>query len=152
MYDPEMLDNLADSGRSMVALDLGTQRTGVALADPPKWIALPLTTLHAVDFARLFTLLVPLLEERNCGALVLGLPLLADGSKGDQALWAEKFQRYFAWRNATPCFWQDERYTSEAVADGARTLGLRAASRHNGKDAGEASLILADFLATLGIR
>lgn len=129
-----------------MALDLGTRRTGVAVANPPEWVALPCTTLEAHTFAALLDPLLRLLEERACGALVLGLPLLADGQRGTQVLWAEKFARFFTWRSKIPLFWQDERYTSEAAADGARALGLRAANRYNGKDATEASLILSDFI------
>ena len=65
----------------ILAVDLGTKRTGFAMCDPQEKMALALPTLMdvtAVDVAALA-------EERGAGTIIVGLPLNMDGTVGPSA-------------------------------------------------------------------
>lgn len=70
-----------------LALDIGMRRTGCAFADDQTGIPLPLTTLHHTSVEELLTQLQSLIASRRIHHLVIGLPLLPDGSAGEQAAW-----------------------------------------------------------------
>jgi putative Holliday junction resolvase len=97
---------------SLLGVDLGERRIGLALGDPGTGIARPLRTVARRDVAGDIATLVALVREHHVEGLVVGLPLSSDGSEGDQAA------RTRAWADAVapalglPVSWQDERHTS----------------------------------------
>lgn len=68
----------------ILALDLGTKRTGVAFAESDIGIALPLDTIIATSPTELLDEILVLADERDIDVIVLGLPLLLSGKEGFQ--------------------------------------------------------------------
>ena len=66
--------------RSVLALDVGRRRIGLAGCDPLGLSVTPLPALHRGRFHQDLEQLKPLLEQRRCVALVVGLPLDRDGA------------------------------------------------------------------------
>jgi putative Holliday junction resolvase len=97
---------------SLLGIDLGERRIGLAVGDPGTCVARPLRTVARKDLAGDIATLGALVREHHIGGLVVGLPLSTDGSEGDQAA------RTRAWADAVapalglPVTWQDERHTS----------------------------------------
>jgi putative Holliday junction resolvase len=74
----------------VVAIDLGSKRTGVAVCDSGRTLASPRTTVvRTGDHERDIRAIVDLVVEEEATAVVVGHPLSLDGSRGRAALAAE---------------------------------------------------------------
>lgn len=67
-----------------LGLDIGTRRTGVAIADSDVGVSLALETIGHRSEEELIDAVVTLAHERSVQELVLGLPLLPSGDEGAQ--------------------------------------------------------------------
>ena len=74
----------------ILAVDYGEARTGLALCDRTEFLASPLGTLQERDFAKLVTKIVYTIREYGAEAIVVGLPVNMDGSKGEKAQKCER--------------------------------------------------------------
>lgn len=97
---------------AILALDIGKRRTGVALGDSVRPFILALKTIHHSNENELVKSVENIVKEKNISRIVLGLPLLPDGSIGEQAEHVRMVAKLL--ENSlriTPEF-IDERYTS----------------------------------------
>lgn len=93
----------------IVAIDFGLKRTGIAVTDPLKIIASPLTTVptHTVlDYLKQYCF------TEEVEAFVVGLPLHPDGNPAQIADQADRFAAKLAETFGRPVHRQDERFTS----------------------------------------
>ena len=98
-----------------LAFDFGTRRIGVASGQSVTGTASPLTPLMAKDGIPNWDEISKLISEWQPDALVVGIPLNADGTISDMAHRARKFANRLHERYKTPCFLMDERLsTAEA--------------------------------------
>ncbi|PIR48814.1 Holliday junction resolvase RuvX [Candidatus Peregrinibacteria bacterium CG10_big_fil_rev_8_21_14_0_10_55_24] len=74
----------------VLALDIGTKRTGVACADSSTGVAVVLPTLLHDAPEELVEAVCRLADERKVQELVVGLPLLPSGERGAQARLVEE--------------------------------------------------------------
>lgn len=104
----------------LLGIDHGRARLGVALSDEARILATPLTTLDATRLAPLLHSLYELTRRHEIEAVVLGLPLNADGTEGPQAQSVRKFAGYLEKRLGLPIHFQNEHLSSvEAHEKGA---------------------------------
>src|SRR5262245_32292647 len=102
----EGLAALVARGRRLIGLDLGTETIGVAVSDALLSIATPVTTLRRTRFKRDAEQLAALVQERQGGGLVYGLPINMDGTEGPRCQSTREFAREFAKRCPLPyAFW-----------------------------------------------
>ena len=73
------------AGSAILAVDVGTVRLGVAIAETLDLPALPLTTLAHGSRASDIEAVVRLARERGAGTIVVGYPLRFDGTPGPAA-------------------------------------------------------------------
>jgi putative Holliday junction resolvase len=133
----------------ILALDYGQRRIGVAVTDPTRTIASPLTTLkRRVGKRPPWTELARIVEEQEVAEIVVGLPLDLAGEEGDWAAEVRGFGAELARRYALPVHWVDERLTSVMAERAVRGLGLKRSQREEkGRiDSTAAALILQAFL------
>ncbi len=133
-------------GRYM-AFDFGSKRTGIAVTDPFRIIATPLTTLDP-------NLIIPFLIEYQkteiIAAFIVGLPLQMDNSPSEISPQVELFikllKKSFL---AIPVFRMDERFTSKMATRTILEGGLKKKSRRDKSlvDKISATLILQSYLA-----
>jgi putative Holliday junction resolvase len=97
----------------LLGVDLGERRIGLAIGDPRTGIARPLTTIARRDAAGDVATLRTIVLEHDVSALVVGLPLLPDGSEGEQAARSRAWAEVIAPQLGLPVAWQDERHTSQ---------------------------------------
>lgn len=107
--------------RTLLGLDFGSKRIGVAVGQTVTGTANPLQTIAVrhgrPDWEALGALIALWAPE----ALVVGMPVNMDGSKHSLAGRVERFCRQLAGRYRLPVFQVDERLTSEEAASrGAR--------------------------------
>lgn len=114
----QTLEGLAGAlarGRRLMGLDLGTETIGVAVSDASLSIASPVTTIRRTRFKRDAEQLTALVEERQAGGLVYGLPVNMDGTEGPRCQSTRDFAREFAKRCPIPYAFWDERLSTAAV-------------------------------------
>ncbi|MDO8468612.1 MAG: Holliday junction resolvase RuvX [Candidatus Peribacter sp.] len=95
----------------ILAIDLGTKRTGVAYLDEDIQIPLPLETLHHDSVSSLVEQLALLIAERHIDRLIVGLPLLPSGEEGSQARLVRSVFEQMVSRGWSVTL-KDERYTT----------------------------------------
>ena len=82
--------------QALAGLDLGERTIGVAVSDTFRSVATPLETIRRKKFTQDAERLLAILEERQIGGVVLGLPRNMDGSEGPRALlWSRRLQGTF---------------------------------------------------------
>lgn len=130
----------------ILGIDPGSVRIGLAVSDAEYRLASPLTTYTRRDPERDAQFFKKIIEDEDIGAIVIGLPVRADGYEGEQAQAARAFG---AWLHATtglPCVFHDERYTS-FVADAALLeAGMTKKKRKARRDRVAAQVLLQAYL------
>jgi putative Holliday junction resolvase len=100
---------------TLLGIDLGEKRIGVALGDPRSGRVTPLATLRRRSLERDAATIGRICAEQGVSAIVVGLPLLMDGSEGPQARltrdWASGLEAIIG----LPLRLRDERLTSEGA-------------------------------------
>ena len=134
-----------EPGRVM-ALDVGERRVGVAMCDPTRTLASPLTTLRAQPREELFRRIGQLIAEHEVVELVVGLPLTLSGAIGPQAKLVQDFVELLRAAVTVPIHTFDERLTSAAAERLMVELGMKPEQRRARIDEVAASIILQDFL------
>lgn len=128
--------------KSVLALDVGSQRIGVSVASFSARLARPLTTLVHDD--KIFDQLWQIIEEEGVSLLVIGYPRGLAGQTTDQTKAVEAFAKECKARLRRPIAFQDESVTSiKAEAE----LNQRNKPYQKERiDAVAATIILEDYL------
>jgi putative transcription antitermination factor YqgF len=109
----------------VLALDYGSARCGCALSDPSGTIVTPLDPVERPGTRRGIARLRELVQEREAGTIVVGLPLSLDGGDSDQT----RETREFAARlesvlgEGVPVELYDERFTTRLAQRDAHVPG-----------------------------
>ena len=120
------LKSLIRPGDRLLGLDVGSKTIGLAIADSTLTIATPHETIRRTKFAKDAEALLKVVDGRQVGALVVGLPLNMDGSEGPRCQSVRQFAtNLLGKRDLEIAFW-DERLSTAAVT---RTLLDADASR-----------------------
>jgi putative pre-16S rRNA nuclease len=98
--------------RSILAIDYGRARIGLAIADSESRMAQPLSTLERVNRNEDMRRLRELAREHGVKQIVVGLPLRLDGSRGEMAEEVEGFAQRLRKQIGVPVAMVDERLTS----------------------------------------
>lgn len=113
---------------SLLALDFGLRRIGVATGSPLTGTASPLTTVSAADGVPNWATLDALIEEWRPDLLIVGLPRNTDGSESEMSSRARNFAAELEQRYGIVISLADERYTSaeaETILKQQRQSGAR---------------------------
>ncbi len=97
---------------SVLGLDIGSKRIGVAGCDRTGLIATGLTTIDNKSFAYVTEQLSHIVRQREATLLVVGLPYTLDGNLGSQARRVQKFTKRLGKALSLPVTYVDERLTS----------------------------------------
>jgi putative Holliday junction resolvase len=133
----------------LLGLDYGQKRIGLALSDPTRTIASPLTTLtRRVGKRPPWPEIGRIVGENHVVAAVIGLPLDLSGEEGEWAAEVRRFGDEFTRRLELPVHWIDERLSSVRAERAVRSMGLKRADREDKSrvDAAAAAIILQAFL------
>jgi putative Holliday junction resolvase len=134
-------------GRRLLALDPGQKRVGLAVSDE-EWLAVrPLKAIARTNWKELLRQVSEVAESFDAQALVLGLPLMMDGSEGPGAQEARRLARNFQLSLRIPVFLQDERLSSVEAESILRSEGHSEESLRESVDSRAATIILEDFIA-----
>lgn len=135
----------------VLAVDWGEKRFGVAISDPLRMIAQPLTTLTRRTGKRApVGALAELATTHEVAEIVVGLPLTGEGAEGPAALGARELGAALAARTGLPVHFLDERMTTAHALKSARRAGVRDADSRSRIDQMAAVGILQAWLDRRG--
>ncbi len=120
----------------ILALDVGTVRTGIARGSTFARLAEP---LMSVETAKLFDCLEKLIKEYEVGVVVIGLPRNLNGDDTDQTRWVRTWATDAKKHLRLPFYWQDEALTTQQAEAHSDNKG-------HDIDSKAAAIILQDFL------
>jgi putative Holliday junction resolvase len=114
----------------VLALDYGSARTGLAISDASGVLARPLAFVERIGTPAGLEQLLSVVAEEQPELLLVGLPVLADGTRGAQANATLAFVGRLRAVCAVPIEFEDERFTSRIAETkgGASSLDDRAAA------------------------
>ena len=98
--------------RTILAIDYGRARIGLAIADVETRMAQPLGTMERINRNEDMRRLRELVREHGVQQIVVGLPLRLDGSRGEMAQEVERFAERVRKQIGAPVELVDERLTS----------------------------------------
>ena len=131
----------------LIALDVGSKRIGVAVADPSETFALPVETIERTNIAADLARIVELAGSYGADDIVVGDPVTLAGARGIAAekidAFVERLQRTFAGRIHR----MDERLTTAQATKTLIAADVSRKKRRQVVDRMAATLILEAFLA-----
>jgi putative Holliday junction resolvase len=133
----------------VLAVDWGERRIGLALSDPGGVIASPLPTVSVSSREEALARVAAAAAEHGAERIVVGLPLLMSGERGEAALAVEAFAGALRERTGRLVDTYDERLTSALSERRLHERGLRTGRRKAQVDAGAAVVLLESYLRRL---
>jgi putative Holliday junction resolvase len=130
----------------ILAVDWGERRIGLAISDPLGVIATGLDTLEvqSPEAARRIAVIA---AHREAERVVVGLPLLMSGERGEAAEAALALAAALAEKTGLPVDTYDERLTSALSERRLRETGVRTSRERERVDQGAAMVLLESYLA-----
>ena len=136
----------------ILAVDWGERRIGLAVCDPSGTLASPLATLVVRSSTEALARVAAIVVEQEAERLVVGLPLLLSGERGEAALAAEAFAAQLAERTGLAVETYDERLTSALGERLLRESGTRRRRDKAQLDQSAAVTLLDSYLMWLAHR
>ena len=128
----------------LMALDVGTKRIGIALADSFIKIAIPFTTVEVNnDIDSVIKQIIEIISKEEIDILVVGLPRNQSGEETSQTAYTKEFVKKIEYSVDKICF-QDESLTSIQAEDRLKSYGKPYSK--GDIDMNAASIILQDYL------
>lgn len=128
----------------IVAIDYGEKRMGLAISDENQKMALPWTTVTGgvpSVLSKLFS------RKNEIKTILIGLPLLMNGSKGEMALKVENFAKKIEEDLQIPVLLIDERLSSKHAESMLRELNQSRKKSSEKTDQIAATLLLESYLS-----
>lgn len=128
----------------VVGLDVGERRIGIAVSDPLGITAQPLETIMRDEGAN--DRIAAIVRDVGAERVVVGLPLLLDGSEGKQAALVREFAGALEGSLGIPVEFADERLTTRQAAGALKGEKLKPDEKKKAHDRVAAALILRGYL------
>jgi putative Holliday junction resolvase len=132
--------------RRVLAIDPGKARLGLAISDPDRRIASPLTTWNCRDRDQDGSFLQKTVDEEQVALIIIGLPVHLSGREGVQARDAREFGAWVGKLTGLPCIFWDERFTTREAESHLWDAGLTHKQRKARRDRVAAQILLQAYL------
>jgi len=130
----------------IAAIDFGLKRIGIAISDDRKKIALPFATVAGGKKGVVNTIAELAKKQGEIEKILVGLPLLMSGEKGDMARNVEAFAIALQKATGIPVELCDERLSSKLADQEMRALSMNRKERAERIDMAVAALLLQSYL------
>lgn len=130
----------------ILAVDLGEKRIGIAISDPTKTIAIPITVIRHTTRVGDAAVIAQLCSEHEVGLIVLGIPVTQNGEDSPQLRHAHKFIEALKLQVEVPIVTWDESYSTNHAQEIRRVMRVPAKMRHGHLDDLAAAIILQSYL------
>ncbi|HET9955507.1 MAG TPA: Holliday junction resolvase RuvX [Polyangiaceae bacterium] len=128
------------------ALDFGTVRIGLAVADELGLLAHPRPHLNGADLEGAFKQLEALVEAEGIELFVVGLPRSLDGKEGPAAKRARVFAKRLKGRTKARVVLVDEWLSTKEATQRLREQGLDSRAQRSRVDSAAAAVLLQSYL------
>lgn len=132
--------------RTILGIDPGSRRVGVAVSDAGGSIAFPLTVLERNDDDSYLDELAELARLREADEIVVGLPTRLDGTEGPEAIEAVRIAGILRIRLGLPVHMLDERFTTRIAQGALRANNVNSRKQKPMVDKVAATLLLQSYL------
>tara|TARA_B100001964_G_scaffold100000_1_gene111743 strand:+ start:196 stop:654 length:459 start_codon:yes stop_codon:yes gene_type:complete len=146
MTKPRDFIDKINIAQTLLGLDFGDKRIGVAVSDKSKTIATPIITIKRKGVLKDIEKLLSILEEYDVGGIILGMPLSLDGSENERTEKVRKFAKEIIKCKDIKIEFQDERYSSDVIYKELRKNSISKDKIKKKIDQMAASYILQGFL------
>jgi putative holliday junction resolvase len=133
-----------------LALDVGDERIGVALSDARGYLARPLEVIARRPGPSSFMRIAEIVATSQVEIIVVGLPLLADGTEGKQVQSCRAYVQGLQAHVQVPIVYVDERDTSRRATEILVQNDSRRKRRRQATDDVAAAVILQRYLDEQG--
>jgi putative Holliday junction resolvase len=130
----------------LLGVDYGTVRVGLAMSDPDRKIAFPLTTYTRRNREQDAEYFRHLVETEAINQIVVGLPVHLDGREGRKAVEARAFGKWLGEVTGQPIVFWDERFTTVEAEEHLWSAGLTHKRRKARRDQVAAQILLQTYL------
>jgi putative Holliday junction resolvase len=135
----------------VLGVDLGSRRIGIAVSDLEASFAFPMDAIESRGLERDVNALKTLIDRREVGRVVVGLPLHMDGRAGPGAEAARRFAARLSEVTGLPVDLLDERWTTAEAerslqAGGGSARKRKQARKSGARDSMAAAILLRTWL------
>jgi putative Holliday junction resolvase len=130
----------------LLGVDYGSVRVGLAVSDPERKIAFPLTTYTRRGRRQDGDYFRALAREEQVVKLVVGLPVHVNGREGQKAREARAFGAWLGETTGLPVVFWDERFTTVEAESALWDAGLTHKKRKERRDRVAAQMLLQAYL------
>jgi putative Holliday junction resolvase len=134
----------------ILAFDLGEKRIGVAISDELLISVRRLEQLKRSNWKQLVKDALALVQRFDAKTVVIGLPLRLDQQADSAAGEVERLAKNLSQSLSIPVYLQDEKLTSIEARERLVAEGLAPAPMRRELDSEAATIILEDFISSLG--
>lgn len=136
---------MKERGR-LLGVDFGTVRVGLAISDPDRIIASPLTTYTRKFDSDDAVFFKKQLKEHDFVGIVLGMPVHLNGTHGEKAIQAEKYGQWLHEILQIPVIHWDERFTTVEAQNWLLSANVTRKKRKEKIDRIAAQILLQSYL------
>ncbi len=130
----------------ILGIDLGEKRIGLAVSDAGRMLARSYGVLSRKSRREDFARYNQIIAERGVTLVVMGLPLLTDGSDSATTAWVRHYSAELTENIPVPLELWDEHATSQQAAASLSERGVRTKKQKERIDAVAAAFILQSYL------
>lgn len=130
-----------------LGIDLGTRRIGVAISDAKGKVATAYATLERTNDEHDAKAIAEVASAEEAKLIVLGHPLMLDGTRGDAAAVAEAFAEKLKEAGMRVALF-DERLTTKLAESSLKRRGMKGRERRAVVDKVAAQVLLQSYLDT----
>ena len=150
MTELDTLEIIKESKGKILAVDFGDVRTGLAVSDPSRLLASGLGYVSPGGIEKTADTVAQTAKDEGASAVVVGLPVNMDGSRGSRAQRCEKFACMLKERlDGVPVTTFDERMTTMTASRYLNETNTRGKKRKQVIDTLSAQIILQNCLDRL---
>ncbi len=131
---------------TIISVDLGKARTGLAISDKTGFLASPLDMIEEKSPTKRLEKVAKAVVDNKAELVVVGLPKNMDGSEGESASNARVFARELTELTGVKTVMQDERGTTITAHTYLSNRDVRGKKRKAQVDTVAAAIILQDYL------
>lgn len=148
--DLKTFKQLIPAKKALLGFDYGSKRLGVAVSDLLLMVATSQGIIHRSSFEKDLSSIKKIIEEKEVGAIVYGMPLQMNGEEGETAKEVRAFAEKISQEIPLPYAFWDERLSSSAMENFLiKEVDMSRKRRKEVLDASAASYILQGFLDAL---
>jgi putative Holliday junction resolvase len=130
----------------LAGIDYGTVRIGIAICDPERSFASPLSTYTRTQPQSDVQFFLQLVSEYQIVGFVVGLPVFASGAESPKSREARRFGEWLCHATGIPVRFFDERYTSVEADEILGRHEMRGKRRKQSVDKLAAQILLTAYL------